>query len=35
MMDKLHAANIPPMTEEEIQAEIRAVRRARRAAPRS
>jgi hypothetical protein len=30
-MDKLHAANIPPMTDEEVQAEVDAVRAARRA----
>jgi post-segregation antitoxin (ccd killing protein) len=35
MMEKLHAANIPPMTAEEIQAEVKAVRKARRAAQRS
>ena len=31
MLDKLDAANIPPMSEEEIQAEVNAVRKARRA----
>jgi hypothetical protein len=31
MMDKLAGANIPPMSEDEIQAEINAVRKARKA----
>lgn len=31
MMDKLADANIPPMSEDEIQAEINAVRKARKA----
>ena len=31
MLDKLDAANISPMSEEEIQAEVNAVRKARRA----
>ena len=31
MMDKLANANIPPMTMDEIQAEVNAVRKARRA----
>jgi len=35
MMDKLASANIPPMTEEEIQAEIDAVRKARKASRRA
>jgi hypothetical protein len=30
VMDQLHAANIPPMTDEEIQAEVDAVRAERR-----
>jgi hypothetical protein len=29
-MDKLHAGNVPPMTDEEIQAEVDAVRTERR-----
>jgi len=35
MMDKLAAANIPPMTMDEIQAEVNAVRRARKAGRRA
>ena len=35
MMDKLAAANLPPMSEEEIQAEIDAVRKARKAGRRA
>lgn len=35
MMDKLSAANIPPMTEDEIQAEVNAVRKARKAGRRT
>ena len=35
MMDKLAASNIPPMSEEEIQAEIDAVRKARKAGRRA
>lgn len=35
MMDKLSAANIPPMTEDEIQAEVSAVRKARKAGRRT
>lgn len=31
MLDKLDAAKIPPMSEEEIQAEVNAVRKTRRA----
>ena len=35
IMDKLASANIPPMTEDEIQAEIDAVRKARKASRRA
>jgi Xaa-Pro aminopeptidase len=35
MMDKLSAAKFPPMTEDEIQAEVRAVRKARKAGRRT
>lgn len=35
MMDKLAAANLPPMSEEEIQVEIDAVRKARKAGRRA
>ncbi len=35
MMDKLAAANFPPMTTDEIQAEVNAVRRTRKAGRRA